>query len=205
MTRTARDRVTTRIIDLQPSVHFGGPGSIRLFGEYRHDGAGGPLTTDRVTRDRNGVITNRATATGVSVPPAWRENWAGGISASQLVQGARLEGSLRLDALESHADSTDTIHESILDVTDRSWSADAGVARTIGTVEPYAHAGTGFRAPSLDERFFNGLIHGGLWVFGESGLVSEHSHSYEIGVRSSSQVPEWLRSARPVPLIMTDP
>ena len=195
-TRAASDRFTNRITSVEPSFHWGGPGNVRVFGEYRRETAGGPLDEEFVTRDYAGNVTNTTTSTGVSVPPARRDGWAAGALAAQVVKRVRLEANLRYDALRSHADSTDNSPTTILDVTDRRWSAETGASRAFGAVEPYVHAGSGFRSPNLDERYFNGTIHGGLRLFGDPELRSEHSRSVEIGVRSSAAAPDWLRVAR---------
>ena len=132
----------------------------------------------------------------MSVPLARRDGWGAGASLSRVVRQVRLEGNLRYDVLNSHADSTQNSSTTILDVTDRRWSAETGVSRAFGPAEPYAHVASGFRAPNLDERYFNGNIHGGLRLFGNPDLVSERSRSYELGVRGSEAAPDWLRRAR---------
>ncbi len=196
LTRAASDRVTTHVSSLEPSLRFGGPGNVQVFGEWRREAAGGPLTADMVTRDRDGTVTNTATSEGVSVPPARRTAWAAGLAASHTLSNIKLEADARYDVLRSSADSTVNIHTSILDVTDRRVSAEGGVSRAFGAAEPYAHVGTGFRAPNLDERYFNNTIHGGLRLFGNPALRSERSRSYEAGLRSSAAAPEWLTTAR---------
>src|SRR5439155_18971038 len=80
-TSAAEDRITTRITSIEPTLSIGGSANLRVFGEYRHEGAGGPLATRFTTRDRDGNLTNDATTVAVSVPPARREGWAGGLSA----------------------------------------------------------------------------------------------------------------------------
>src|SRR6185295_14130843 len=135
-------------------------------------------------------------SSGVSVPPARRTGWGAGASTAHVLRGVRLEASVRYDALHSHADSTTNSSTTILAVTDRRWSTEAGAARAFGATEPYLHVASGFRAPNLDERYFNGNIHGGLRLFGNPDLRSERSRSYEIGVRSSEAAPAWLRRAR---------
>jgi hemoglobin/transferrin/lactoferrin receptor protein len=82
-----------------------------------------------------------------------------------------------------------------MEETDSRASGEVGVSRRFGVLEPYAHVGTGFRAPNLDERYFNGYIHGGLRIFGNADLESEHSLSYETGLRVSNEG-SWLRGAR---------
>jgi len=194
--RQSSDRVTTGVTSVQPTLRFRGAGAVRLFGEYRLEQADGPVLRDQVTRNIDGQVTASAHEEGVSVPPADRTAWAAGLMASHVVRGFRLESSLRHDHLRSRADSLLNSSTAELDVRDRRTSAELGVSRTIGRVEPYAHAGSGFRAPNLDERYYNSNIHGGLRLFGNPALESERSRSFELGLRAAGELPEWLRGAR---------
>jgi hemoglobin/transferrin/lactoferrin receptor protein len=195
-TRDKRDRVTTEMHHVEPSLRFRGWGNLKLFGEYRWESASGPLAEDLIVRDAQGEVSSSSTTITASVPPADRDGWALGAHATQIVRGFKLEATLRQDALHSTADTLAGKNDTPLDVTDRRFSWSAGVARPIGTVEPYAHLSTGFRAPNLDERFYDNTVHGGLRVFGNPDLVSERSRSYELGLRASGNAPEWLRAAR---------
>lgn len=195
-TRDARDRVTTRAMSIEPSLFFGGPLAVRAFGEFRHETASGPLLQDFVTRDREGNVTASGTSVTQSVAPAKRDGFGAGVSATRTEYGVRLESSLRYDELASRAEANETKQIPAIGVTDRRWTADFGAARAFGAVEPYAHFATGFRAPNLDERFFDGNVHGGLRLFGNPDLESEHGRSYEIGLRAVDGARPWLRTAR---------
>jgi hemoglobin/transferrin/lactoferrin receptor protein len=190
------DRVTTDVTSVQPSLRFRGAGAVRLFGEYRIERADGPVLRDHLTRNLAGEVTAATHEEAVSVPPADRSAWAAGISASHTLRRFRLETSLRYDRLRSRADSLPDSPTAELDVTDRRASAEFGVSRAIGRVEPYAHVASGFRAPNLDERYYNSNIHGGMRLFGNPDLVSERSRSFEVGLRAAGELPEWLRGAR---------
>ena len=131
-----------------------------------------------------------------SVAPAKRDGFGAGVSATRTEYGVRLESSLRYDELASRAEANETKQIPAIGVTDRRWTADFGAARAFGAVEPYAHFATGFRAPNLDERFFDGNVHGGLRLFGNPDLESEHGRSYEIGLRAVDGARPWLRTAR---------
>jgi hemoglobin/transferrin/lactoferrin receptor protein len=192
----ASDRVTTDVMSLLPSVSFHGAGAVRLHGEYRTERADGPVMRDHVTRNLAGEVTAATHEEAVSVPDAKRTSWAAGLVASQAVRGVRFEGSLRHDRLRSRADSLPDSPTDRLDVSDRRTSLELGVSRAIGRIEPYASAGTGFRAPNLDERYYNSNIHGGLRLFGNPELQSERSRSIELGLRAAGELPEWLRGAR---------
>src|SRR5439155_6817963 len=92
----------------------------------------------------------------------------------------------------SHADSIEVRDDpghfhSPLDVVDRRWSVEGGLARRFGVVEPYAHLGSGFRSPSLEERFYDDDIHGGMRLFGNPDLRAERSVSGELGVRAEGE------------------
>ncbi|MCK4546980.1 MAG: TonB-dependent receptor [Candidatus Eisenbacteria sp.] len=43
--------------------------------------------------------------------------------------------------------------------------------------------GTGFKIPSLQERYYNGTVHGGLMLFGNEDLVSEKTLTADLGAR----------------------
>lgn len=195
-TRNASDRVTTDVTSVRPSLRFHGPGALRVFGEYRSERADGPAIRDEETRNLSGQVTASSHEEGVSVPPADRTAWAAGASASPMVRRFRIEAGLRHDRLRARADSLANSSTSELDVTDERTSVALGLSRAIGVVEPYAHAGTGFRAPNLDERYYNGTIHGGLRLFGNPDLVPERSRSLELGLRAAGTMPGWLREAR---------
>jgi len=190
------DRVTTDVTSIQPSLRFPGAGSVRMFGEYRLEDADGPVLRDQVTRNLAGDITASTHEEGVSVPPADRHGWAAGLAASHSLRGFKLESSVRYDRLRSRADSLPNSPTAKLNVTDHRTSAEIGVSRAVGSLEPYAHVASGFRAPNLDERYYNSNIHGGLRLFGNPDLKSERSLSYELGLRASGELPEWLRGAR---------
>jgi hemoglobin/transferrin/lactoferrin receptor protein len=191
----ASDRVTTDVVSIQPSLAFRA-GAVRVHGEYRSERADGPVLRDHVTRNLAGEVTAATHEEAVSVPDADRTSWAAGLVASQAVRGFRFEGSVRHDHLRSRADSLPDSPTDRLDVSDRRTSLELGVSRAIGRVEPYASAGTGFRAPNLDERYYNSNIHGGLRLFGNPDLQSERSRSIELGLRAAGELPEWLRGAR---------
>ena len=190
------DRVTTDVTSVQPSLKFRGAGAVRLYGEFRLEEADGPVLRDQETRNLDGQVTTSRHEEGVSVPPADRTAWAAGIVASHTARGFKVESSLRHDRLRSRADSLPDSPTPELDVTDRRTSAELGVSRAIGGVEPYAHVASGFRAPNLDERYYNSNIHGGMRLFGNPDLESERSRSFELGLRAAGELPEWLRSAR---------
>jgi hemoglobin/transferrin/lactoferrin receptor protein len=195
-TRATQDRVATRVTSAEPSLRFAGPFAGRVFGEYRRETADGPLILDLTIRDNQGGITSQTQSVTASVPSASRTGWATGSQISPIVFGTRLEGSVRYDELHSEADTLAGSAPRPLDAYDREWSAAFGAARAIGPVEPYGNVATGFRAPNLDERYFNHTVHGGLRLFGNPDLISETANSYEVGMRTSSSAPDWVRTAR---------
>ena len=189
----ARDRISTRSRTLQPSF---GRGPVRLHGEWRRETTAGPRQTSVTTEDAAGNVTSRTEERSESVPPAWREAVSAGAFVTGTRAGFRLEAGGRWDRLQSHADSTADGFTPRLDVTDRRASGEIGLSRALGQWEPYARLASGFRAPNLEERYFNSSIHGGLRVFGNPDLRSERSRNLEAGLRIRDVLRGHLVSAR---------
>ena len=199
-TTDAGDRVTTGSAGLQPLVRFEGLGGLRLSGEYRHETAGGPRvsTSSPTTYPLFGPpVAQPAVATlGASVPEAWREVWSGSAFTRPQFAWLRLETGARLDWIRAHADTSPLSPTTKLSALDHRWSGEVGLALALGPVEPYGHVASGFRVPNLDERFFNDEIHGGLRLYGNPDLKSETSRSYELGLRATDRLGEWLPEGR---------
>jgi outer membrane cobalamin receptor len=195
--RVAADEVGTRVVSLQPELRFAGFGRPRVFAEVKRERAYGPRETDQTFALLSGAGTpTRSSTYGESMPRAERTAWAAGLAASHAIASLKLEGGVRYDALRSSADSTAISSTAELDVTDRRWSADAGVARAFARIEPFARVASGFRAPNLEERYFNGYFHGGLRLFGNPDLRAERSLSLETGVRAREGMLPWIHDAR---------
>lgn len=189
----ADDRITTWSRSLQPTLRCG---AFRFYGEWRHESTGGPRSTDFVTTNTLGQVTATSSSAGESVPPARRTVVAGGASAGATWFGVHAEGGARFDWQRSSADSTPSSFTSALDVTDRRWNAEGGLSRAIGGWTPYVHAGSGYRAPNLEERYFNDDVHGGMRLFGNPALVAEKSFNTELGLRVSDAFSGRLPAAR---------
>lgn len=189
----AEDRITTWSRSLQPSLRYG---AVRLFGEWRRENTSGPRATNTTVRSAAGVVTSSLDQASESVPPARRQVLAGGAFASATWARVRLESSVRYDWLRSRADSTIYSFTPVLDVTDRRTSGEVGVSRPIGEWTPYARLSTGFRAPNLEERYFNSSVHGGMRVFGNPALLAERSATTELGLRSGEALFGHLRGMR---------
>jgi hemoglobin/transferrin/lactoferrin receptor protein len=192
-TTRADDRIDTRSTGLEPSLTLG---ALRLNAEYRHESTRGPRFTDSTVVNTSGAQVYAGRLPGETVPPATRDVLSGGASATATWRNLRLESGLRYDWLRSRADSTPQSFTSDLDVTDRRWSADGGLSRTFGPLTPYGHVATGFRAPNLEERYFNDDIHGGMRLFGNPDLRPERSGTVELGVRTGELLGGHLTSAR---------
>ncbi|OGF17087.1 MAG: hypothetical protein A2W00_00950 [Candidatus Eisenbacteria bacterium RBG_16_71_46] len=195
-THATADRVASPAWSIGPQLRFKGPGALRLSGEYRREETGGPRSSRETVRYATGALASDTTTTGESIPPARRDAWSVAAFAGQTLHSLRIEGGTRFDALRSQADSATNSSTATLDVTDRRWSAEMGVARPIGSIEPYLHGASGFRAPNLQERYFNDEIHGGMRLFGNPDLRPERSLSYEVGVRASDAWGGVLRGTR---------
>ena len=194
-TKTSRadDRIDTWSNSLQPSFRLGG---LRVYGEYRRETTSGPRTTDITVDNAAGAQTSTAQTTGESIPPARRDVLAGGVSDALTWNKLRLETGARYDWLRSSADSTPVSFTPTLNVTDRRWSFEGGLSRPVGAFIPYGRVASGFRAPNLEERYFNDDIHGGLRLFGNPDLRAERSQTVEMGVRATEAAGGHLVSAR---------
>ena len=192
-TTRADDRITTTSNGVQPSLAVGG---LRVNGEYRRETTYGPRYTDISVENTSGVQTSATREPGESMPHATRDVLAGGGFYGITWKHLRLESGLRYDWLHSRADSTPQSFTPELDVTDRRWSAEAGLSRAFGAVTPYGRVATGFRAPNLEERYFNDDIHGGLRLFGNPDLLPERTGTVEVGVRTGEMASGRLIATR---------
>jgi outer membrane receptor protein involved in Fe transport len=182
-TEESKDDVGTWSWSVQPTLRYSRLANLRLNGEYRREVTSGPRMTETIVENAAGVVTSDTFEERESMPPAQRSVWSAGASVAPVVRTVRFEGGLRWDRLHSVADSTENSNTSKLDVTDERVSGEVGVARAFGGFEPYVHLATGFRAPNLQERYYNDDIHGGLRLFGNPDLSAERSTSYEAGLR----------------------
>jgi hemoglobin/transferrin/lactoferrin receptor protein len=185
----ASDRIRTRVRGLQPELRIGPAQAIVLAGEYRLETTGGPRTTTSQTQNMAGSVTGGSERQGASMPGARREVWSARLGAGGTRWGVRVDGGVRFDRYRSQADSFEVRDDPgrfkpPIDVSDRRWSIEGGCSRRTGPFEPYLHVGTGFRSPSLEERFYDDDIHGGLRLFGNRDLRAERSLSREVGVRA---------------------
>jgi outer membrane receptor protein involved in Fe transport len=186
------DRVHTTSWGVQPSLRFPRLAELRLSGEWRRETADGPRSSRVWTTTLAGAPAGTpSTAETQTVPPAWRDVWSGAAYVAPRLLGdgrLRLEAGARHDEQESHADARyepldPTRLEPAADLSDRRTSVEGGLSYDFGAVEPYAHSSTGFRAPNLDERFYDGYIHGALYVIGEASLRSERNLTHELGLK----------------------
>lgn len=192
-TTGADDRIVTRSSGLQPSAKWKW---VQLSGEYRHESTNGPRTTDVAITNTSGQQTSQVSSNGESVPPAHRDVLSGNVFAPLDWRAFRFELGTRYDWLRSHADSTPQSFTPILDVTDRRWSFEGGVAWRLPRLQPYARLASGFRAPNLEERYFNDSVHGGMRLFGNPALVAERTRTVEFGLRTGADGWGVLRRAR---------
>jgi hemoglobin/transferrin/lactoferrin receptor protein len=181
----AEDRVVTRSRGLEPEIRIGDKTSLWLGGEWRRETTSGPKTTTVTTTMTSGEVTDVATTGSENVPNAHRDVWAGSIGSSVMLGAYTIEGGARYDWIRSRAESTATSWSPELDVVDRRWSLDGGLAVRLGAFEPYGRVASGFRAPNLEERYYRGPVHGALDVFGNPDLIPERSITYEAGVRAA--------------------
>jgi len=192
-TTRADDDIDTWSNSVQPSLQRG---ALRVYGEYRRETTQGPRVTDVAVVNAAGAQTSATQATGESIPPARRDVLGGGVFDAFTWQQLRLETGARYDWLRSQADSTPTSFTPTLDVTDRRWSFEGGLSRPLGALTPYGRVASGFRAPNLEERYFNDDVHGGMQLFGNPDLLPERSQTVEFGLRAADWAGGRLGSAR---------
>ena len=194
-TKTSRadDAIDTWSNSVQPTLQRG---ALRVYGEYRRETTQGPRATDITVVNAAGAQTSATQTTGESIPPARRNVLAAGVYDALTWKQLRLETGARYDWLRSQADSTPTSFTPTLDVTDRRWSFEGGLSRPLGALTPYGRVASGFRAPNLEERYFNDDVHGGLRLFGNPDLRAERSQTVELGVRAASWARGRIGSAR---------
>lgn len=192
-TTGAADRIDTRSFGFQPTAQWS---RLKFSGEYRHERTKGPRTTGVTITNTSGEQTSNVSSEGESVPPARRDVLSGRVFAPLSWRALRVELGARYDWLRSHADSTPQSFTPILDVTDRRWSFEGGAAWTVRQFQPYARLASGFRAPNLEERYFDDGFHGGMRLFGNPDLTAERARTLELGVRTAEGGWGVLRRAR---------
>ena len=183
---SSADRIKTRSHGVQPELRFGTNGAVRLLGELRRDETSGPRAVDDSRANAAHVVYLRADSTLESVPHAHRDVAGGALTATAHLGALRVETGARYDWLRSKADSTAVSTTKRIALTDRRWSLDGGLAYGSEGVESYARVASSFRAPNLEERYYDGFVHGGLRVFGDENLVPERGMTYETGVRGTA-------------------
>ncbi len=184
-TTRADDRIAMHGVAVYPTVSWG---RTRLFGELRRETTDGPRYTDVSVVNSSGVQTSASRGEGESVPDASRLIWGGGAYAGIESHGLRLEGGARFDRVHAQADSSAESFTSKLDATEERTSGELGLSRVVGSVQPYARLASGFRAPNLEERYFNDEVHAGMRLFGNPDLRAERSTTVELGLRTG----EWF-------------
>ena len=180
------DRIRTRSRGLQPELRFGSNGAVRLSGELRREETSGPRAVNDSRATPAHVVFQSVDSTLESVPHARRDVAAGALAAAAQIGALRIESAARYDWLRSRADTTAVSTTRRYSLTDRRWSLDGGLAYRTEGLESYARVASSFRAPNLEERYFDGFIHGGLRVFGNEDLVPERGMTYETGLRGTA-------------------
>lgn len=181
----ADDRVGVRALALYPTVTWG---RTSLFAELRRESTEGPRFTDiTVVNTTSGAVTSATRSVGESVPDARRRVWGVGAFTGLEWKGFHFETGGRYDQVRAQADSTPESFTSRLDVRDQHLSYEAGLSRSWGAFTPYARIASGFRAPNLEERYYNDALHAGMRLFGNPDLRAERSRNVDLGVRVS----EW--------------
>ncbi len=187
LTTDTADQVEQTSRGAQATFEGGSIWRARVHTELREEEVSGPRDTDLTTRNPEEEILAEESRTGESVPPGTRTSISGSAQVSRDFEAVLVEAGTRWDSFHTIADSSTSLSMSAADRTESQWSFDGGVAAPYRAAELYVHAGTGFRVPNLDERYYNGFIHGALYLFGNPELRPEKSFSYEVGVRKAGR------------------
>jgi len=180
------ERVTTRDYGILPELRFQLWQGVELYGEARRQESDGPREDVAEVYNRNGDQTSREVTSVPSMPASSRTLFAAGANVSRYLGRNRLNLGVRFDQVRAEADAVGERDLAAADRTDSKLSGSFGVTRTVGPARLYARTATGFRVPTLDERYYNGFIHGGLYLFGNADLSPETSWSNEVGARFRS-------------------
>ncbi|HKK73116.1 MAG TPA: TonB-dependent receptor [Candidatus Krumholzibacteria bacterium] len=181
-----RERVVTDDLGLAPELRLRLMAGVELYGELRRQSSDGPREDVSTVISRNGDTVSRETTNVASMPEASRDMAAVGVNAARYVERFRLNAGLRYDRVATESAAVPERDLEALETDESRVSGSFGVTRKVGFARLYARTATGFRVPALDERYYNGFIHGGLYLFGNTDLGPEKSWSNEIGVRMRS-------------------
>lgn len=164
----------------------------RVEGGWAEADTRGPRASALEVRNREGVVVGTESSHGTAVPPADRSALHVALSASRRVSRLEAKLGLRNERVAVNADSTSPSDPSPLEDVDRAWASSADLALDLGDLTLFARGGSGFRSPNLDERFFDGYIHGALRVFGNERLAPERSRSLDLGASAR----RWIGGTR---------
>lgn len=181
--RVGAERVRTWEIGIAPEVNLSLMQGIEAFGELRWQDSDGPREDQSTVVNRAGDVTGQSTTNVPSMPRSSRALVAAGANAARYLGRFRVDAGLRYDRVRSRSDEVSDREIEASDLSEDRTSASLGVSRGFGPARLYARTATGFRTPALDERFYNGFVHGALYLFGNVDLVAERSWSNEVGIR----------------------
>lgn len=152
----------------------------------------GPRASDLKVRNRSGDVVGEESSLGTAVPPADRTSLHAALLTQRELGCVRLAAGLRHERTSVHADSNVTNARPELNDEDHAWAGNLETELRARGVTFFARSGSAFRAPSLDERFFDGYVHGALRVFGAHDLAPERSRSLDVGL----SIRRWVGSTR---------
>lgn len=186
-TSADHSEITSSTDTWEPTLVFDGPVRLKLFGQYHYDETEGPGSLETTNVMIQSGFTTRDTTITENVPPATRRGLSGGANLMIPWDLLQIEAGIRYDDFHTTADSTEASRTSAQDLKEYDYSYSLGLSREFYTEggtrwQPYFSYNTGFRSANLDERYFNGYIHGGLRVFGNDELKYEYSKNYEAGL-----------------------
>lgn len=179
----ARENVVTDDRGVTPELRLRVMAGVEVYGELRHQESDGPREDTSTVTNRNGDVVSTDISNVPSMPKSSRDIMAFGLNAARYVERIRINAGLRYDTVQTESASVPERELEEIEREESQWSGSVGVTRKVGFARLYARSASGFRVPALDERYYNGFIHGGLYLFGNADLAPEKSWSNEVGVR----------------------
>lgn len=182
-TTDARDRIQSRSTGVRTEHQHSWLPGIRFGTELRFERSFGPRETEAVITGTEGDIRSVTEELTESMPNSTR--WSGALSLQAQRDFGRwsLEGGARWDSFDSEADSSVLRQRPSESRSESKANGEIGLSFQGSHVQPFARVASAFRAPALDERYYDGFVHGALYLFGNPDLRPESALSTELGFR----------------------
>ncbi len=153
--------------------------------EMTQEDAEGVSTTTETHMNLEWEITAVEEDSVASMPDARRVNLSGFLQ-SELELGPRILFTLGLRHDSASTETWETPGSSVEPCSKDVDRTSVKLGSKLQVTDELAFTGslgTGFKIPTLQELYFNDIVHGGLWVFGNEDLVIEDALTADIGAR----------------------